>query len=65
MASSKEGFKNMLLLATYENQLTTYHVNKDIGTYNFFSTLLLNVMLSEKVYGMKCFPRNNTISNKS
>ena len=55
----------MLLLATYENQLTKYHVNKDIGTYNFFSTLLLNVMLSEKVYGMKCFPRNNMISNKS
>ena len=55
----------MLLLITYENQLTTYHVNKNIRKYIFFTTLLVNVILSEKVQGMKYFPKNDMVSNKS
>ena len=47
LISSKEGLKAMLLLATYKNQPTTYHVIKNIMT--FFTTLLVNVILSEKV----------------
>ena len=37
------------MLDTYENQLATYHVNKNIWIYVFFATLLVNVILSEKV----------------
>ena len=55
----------MLLSATQENQRTTYHVNKNIRTYIFFTTLLVNVILSKKVQGMKCFPKNIMVSNKS
>ena len=40
LISSEEGFQTMLLLATYESQFTTYH---------FFTTLLVYIILSEKL----------------
>ena len=54
----------MLLLATYENQLTAYHFNKNIRTYIFFTTLLINVILSEREQEIKCFPKNIMVSSK-
>ena len=60
----KEGFKTMLLLATYENQLTAYHFNKNIRTYIFFTTLLINIILSEREQEIKCFPKNIMVSSK-
>ena len=53
----------MLLLVTYKNQLTTYHVNKNIKTFIFFTTFL--IFLSEQIQGMKSLIRSHMVSDKS
>ena len=57
--------KALKLYCQLLNQLTTYHVNKNSRTYIFFITLLVNAILPEQVQGIKCFPRDNMVSNKS
>ena len=55
----------MLLLVTYENQLTTYYLDQNIKTYILITTYLATVILSEQVSEVQCFRRDNMVSDKS
>ena len=43
LISSEEGFQTMLLLATYESQFTTYHVNNMCTFFHYSFSLYYTV----------------------